>query len=282
MLNYNYNETNKTGLTVILIHGLGGNLKTFIKIIEGLPDFVNTLCVDLNGHGKSEDMLCNNLRSFEYVCIEIKKILDRENIEKATFIGFSLGTMVVSSFAFLFPEYINNIIMLGDVTHISRTSKVLSKIGYSTKIFRNFKLTYTVLAHSLMPYKKHALSRKYTIKEALKMKNKEYFSWSKLTHDFWDYFPIEKIQCQFKTLFISGKNDIVFLKPLLKSLEQTNEEMYKLEIIEDAGHVVHLDQPVLVNNSINEFLCPTIQNSRAISEIAIGKANMENKINIHV
>lgn len=260
---------------LILIHGIGGNIKTFKKMITPLSKTHCVLTIDLNGHGKSKtDGISNNLVSMEYVASEINKILVEENIEKGDFLGFSLGTMVVATFKIMFPEKVNKIVMLGDATNQTLYLKALARLGYYSKFLRCFKFSFWLFANILMPFKRHKLSRSYTIKEALSMDGHEFFSWVKLIINFYDNFPIDKVINIGSILYLSGEDDVVFLGALRRKVRKLNNTNLKLIVIKDAGHVVHLDQPSIITeivNFLNDFICVNMNGTK---EIAIDADNL--------
>jgi pimeloyl-ACP methyl ester carboxylesterase len=90
------------GPTVLLIHGIGGDWRTWEPVLDGLARSHRVVAVDLPGHGASSKgagdyslgALANALR-------DLGGALD---IERATVVGHSLGGGVAMQFAYQFPE----------------------------------------------------------------------------------------------------------------------------------------------------------------------------------
>ena len=99
-MNYKiYNNNSKDW--VLLIHGLGGSIRTWKYQIRDLQDF-NVIAVDLEGHGGSSIKKTRHLLSES--ANEINKVLEQENIDRVHIISLSLGTLVAMEFAYLHKE----------------------------------------------------------------------------------------------------------------------------------------------------------------------------------
>lgn len=90
MLNY----TRKgSGEVIVLVHGFLGSIAIFDPIIEPLIDRFDVIAIDLPGHGKS-DIPEGDYTMYRYA-EEILEILTLEKIEKAYWIGHSMGGYIV-------------------------------------------------------------------------------------------------------------------------------------------------------------------------------------------
>src|SRR4051812_7545312 len=80
---------------IILLHGLGGSLKSWSPIRKRLHDAgYSTIAVDLRGCGKSskEDQL--EFYDFRFFVQDILSIMDKEHIHKPVIIGHCFGGMI--------------------------------------------------------------------------------------------------------------------------------------------------------------------------------------------
>lgn len=61
------------------------------------------------------------------------------------------------------------------------------------------------------------------------------------------------------SLYIHGENDQCVVKELITGAEKAYTGNIRIELIKNAGHFVHLEQPETVNRLILEFLTPIVQ-----------------------
>lgn len=124
MLNYQICDNHKPNW-LVFIHGLGGSILTWKKQIVFFSKKYNLLLLDLPGHGASSQ---HNLITVDEVNNQIKAVLDSCEIKKASFIGLSLGTLVVANFAIQHPEYITNIVFGGAAINLYGLYKPLMRL----------------------------------------------------------------------------------------------------------------------------------------------------------
>ena len=106
---------------VVFIHGAGGSSSIWFQQIKAFRANFNLLLVDLRGHGKSKgffEQYYNNEYTFENVSLDVLKVLDHLRIEKAHFVGVSLGTIIIRQIAEIAPERIHSGILCLSLIHI--------------------------------------------------------------------------------------------------------------------------------------------------------------------
>ena len=89
------------GEPVILIHGVGANLRSWDTVQAALSRRYKAVRMDLRGHGASSPI--RERYSLERFCADVLEIMDREAIERAHVVGFSLGGMIARRFAMDHP-----------------------------------------------------------------------------------------------------------------------------------------------------------------------------------
>ena len=85
-------EENSNNKLVLFLHGTGGSYECWDEIAKGLNHSFVTLCLDLPGHGKSENNKTFKL-SLRNIAIELSQLLKLLNIKKLkAIVGHSAGT----------------------------------------------------------------------------------------------------------------------------------------------------------------------------------------------
>lgn len=110
-----YYEIYGVGKPLVLIHGGGSSgFYDFEETIKRLEDDFQLIVIDLQNHGKSEHR--NIAETFEQDARDIMAVLEKLNIIKASFFGFSNGATTVLQIAHLFPDNVEKMVAASGVT----------------------------------------------------------------------------------------------------------------------------------------------------------------------
>ena len=101
-LNVHYSDQG-TGNCIVLLHGFLEDLSMWDKVVEALKKTHRVICIDLLGHGKTENM--GYIHTMEAQSNMIKQLLDSLNLNRCTLIGHSMGGYIALAFADMYPEY---------------------------------------------------------------------------------------------------------------------------------------------------------------------------------
>jgi pimeloyl-ACP methyl ester carboxylesterase len=143
--------------------------------------------------------------------------------------------------------------MGGAILKLNLRSKILMFLGNSTKSILPYMWIYKILAFIVMPNKNHKESRVLFINEAKKLYQKEFKKWFQLTSELVPLLRIfRQVEIQIPTIYIMGDQDYMFLPSVTKvvSMHKTSE----LKVINNCGHVVNVENPIVFNNNMLEFL----------------------------
>lgn len=239
---------------VVFVHGAGGSSSIWFQQLKAFKSIFNIVMLDLRGHGKSKDVLqkyYDQEYTFDDISKDVIEVIDHLEIEKAHFIGVSLGTIIIRNLSELTPERVKSAILCGAITRLNIRSRFLVSIGNTFKKIVPYMWLYKFFAWIIMPKKRHAKARNLFITEAKKLYQKEFLRWFKLTNSLnplLKYFKEKRISIP--TLYVMGSEDYMFLPPVQQIVEE--HEFSYLEVIENCGHVCNVEKPHIFNNiSIN-------------------------------
>ncbi|QIX94661.1 esterase [Cedecea sp. FDAARGOS_727] len=118
---------------IVLIHGLFGSLDNLGILARDLGKDHTLLQIDLRNHGlspRSDDM------SYAAMAQDVIDTLDAYNIEKATFIGHSMGGKVVMALSAIAPQRIDKLVII-DIApvnyHVRRHDEIFAGIRAVTE-----------------------------------------------------------------------------------------------------------------------------------------------------
>lgn len=233
-------KDNESQRALIFIHGSGGNSNTWINQLK-LKINYKLIALDLPSHSKSDSY--KNL-SLELYTDVLKEFINALELKDVILCGHSLGGAVIQDYYFKFPNEVSGLILVGSG----------GRLRVSPIILKSLKEDYQSYIENLSG----AFSRKTSqeiINEAMKESSKVD---AEVTYS--DFFICDNFDTLDKTslihipcLIICGEDDI--LTPVKYS--QFFHDKLKtshLTIIKEAGHMVMVEKPNEVNNSIKQFI----------------------------
>jgi pimeloyl-ACP methyl ester carboxylesterase len=257
MLHYKtYELDNSEAPWVVFVHGAGGSSSIWFLQIKEFVKHFNVLLVDLRGHGKSKGIATQKEErhyDFEDITRDIIEVLDLLKIQKAHFIGISLGTILIRNLSEIAPERVISMIMAGAIIRLNIRAKVLVALGNMFKSIVPYMWLYTFFAWIIMPSERHKKSRILFVNEAKKVAQKEFMRWFMLTYEMTPLLKyFEEKDTGIPTLYLMGEEDHMFL-PAVRHIITRHTNSW-LEVIGNSGHVCNVDQPTEFNTFAVLFL----------------------------
>ena len=238
---------------VVFIHGLGGSTQTWKKQIDSFSQNYNLLLLDLPGHGRNAEKTIYKVDA-QKLHTGIKETLDHLHIDRAHFVGLSLGTIVIANFAIRYPDYVETIILGGSTLKLSGIYKRALILANRIKRLVPYEFMYKFFAWFMMPRKSHKKSRLIFLREVVKLRKETLFAW------------MEYLMCTLnpdkmlskldflgkRILMISGDEDHCFLrdaKVIAKKMKST-----EIKIIKQCGHVCSIENWKAFNRIALDYL----------------------------
>lgn len=118
----------KKKLTVVLLHGLGGDLSSWKNLVDYLSlQGFNCLSIDLRGHGFSSRPKGIEKYSFSRLAHDVAEIVLEEKLSKIIIISHCLGAIVAQHFVFDYPEKVSKLVMMTPLNKTFMWAKWLEK-----------------------------------------------------------------------------------------------------------------------------------------------------------
>jgi pimeloyl-ACP methyl ester carboxylesterase len=233
------------GYPLVILHAAGLSSTVWFANIAALSEHHRVYAVDVIGDaGKSvADRLMMERKDYAQW---LKEVFDGLNIERCDLLGHSYGGWLTLNMALTYPDRLRNIVLLAPAASFR-------PLGYMTKlilVLGEFKIHPP--ARSVLK----AAATKGTVLEEAFVHLMEIVTryCSPATMFPTVYTDTELKQLQLPALLLIGEGDKIY-NPR-KAIERARQWMPDLtaEIIPDAGHILIMDQPEIVNARILDFL----------------------------
>ena len=257
MISYTIYKNESSTEWVTFVHAAGGSSSIWFKQIRDLQKHFNVLLLDLRGHGNSNEPIKTAFKqkyTFKSIATDVVEVIEHLKIESSHFVGISLGSIVIRQLAEMHPERVKSMILGGAILKMNLRSQILMKLGNMFKYILPYLVLYKFFAFVIMPKKNHKQSRLLFINEAKKLYQKEFIKWFKLTAEINPVLRwFRQKELNIPTLYVMGEEDYMFL-PSVKQVVANHVKTAELFIIQNCGHVVNVEQPVIFNETVIGYL----------------------------
>lgn len=260
------------GSTVVLIHGLFGNLANLAVLARELRQHYQVLSLDLRNHGLSFHHPDHN---YQIMANDVITLLDHLNITQASLIGHSMGGKVAMKIAEIIPQRIEKLLVL-DIAPVRYPPGAHDAIFAGLNRVVTLKPTDRTTATAILAqyieqdnicqflakslYKTESI-HKTKIEDGLSQKGTAplpplqwRFNLNALERhylDILDWSPIAPNPTP--TLFIKGSLSDYLVTTYQSAIKQQFPNA-KGHIIHHAGHWLHAEKPIEVLRAISRFL----------------------------
>ena len=257
MISYTIYKNETSTEWVTFVHGAGGSSSIWFKQIRDFQKHFNVLLLDLRGHGNSNEQIKTAFKqkyTFKSIANDVIEVIDHLQINSSHFVGISLGSIVIRQLAEMYPTRVQSMILGGAILKMNFRSQILMRLGNTFKYVLPYLVLYKFFAFVIMPKKNHKNSRLLFINEAKKLYQKEFIKWFKLTAEINPVLRLfRQIELDIPTLYVMGEEDYMFL-PSVRQVVANHAKTAELFIIQNCGHVVNVEQPVIFNETVIGYI----------------------------
>ncbi|EPD54038.1 2-succinyl-6-hydroxy-2,4-cyclohexadiene-1-carboxylate synthase [Paenisporosarcina sp. HGH0030] len=135
-----YSITNREASeTIIFLHGFTGSSKTWVPIIEQLPDSVRCITVDLMGHGKTDSPSdANRYIMYEQV-MDLHELFLFLNVTNFSLVGYSMGGRIALAYALAFPKHVKRLVLESASPGLQSEADRLARITADEKLAKKME-----------------------------------------------------------------------------------------------------------------------------------------------
>ncbi|WP_373893143.1 2-succinyl-6-hydroxy-2,4-cyclohexadiene-1-carboxylate synthase [Virgibacillus sp. CBA3643] len=244
--------------TVVMLHGFTGSTSTWADFIASWKNELRIITIDLPGHGHTKTP---SPRTMEACCADLKALFQYLQLETFHLLGYSMGGRTVLSFALTYPELVQSLILEssspGLETKQERDQRVEKDEQLAQRIENEGVTSFVDFWENIQLFqtqKNLPLEVQAGIRQERLAQSAPGLAQS-LRHmgtgsqpSWWEAMK----QFSKPVLLIAGTYDEKFLA-INKKMEKRLGASH-LEIIENAGHAIHVEQPKIFGKLVGEFI----------------------------
>lgn len=251
-----YYDVQGDGEPLVMIQGLGYSSDFWFEQVPTLSETYRLVLFDNRDVGQTEKV--NDEYSILDMAQDTRSLLDHLNIENAHILGLSMGGYIAQEFAINWPQRVNKLILIsthyGGPDYMEATEdlweEILDVSGLSLEEAYRKGVRYAVTSDFFE-------SNQSTVDKLVQMRLENPQPPDAFQRQFAaasNFASKERLdQIKAKTLVIAGQKDRIVPLKLARSLHQELPNS-QIKIINNAAHLVHIEQPEEVNSAILKFL----------------------------
>jgi len=239
------------GDVLLLLHGLGSTKKDWDAQVPLFSRKYRVIALDLRGHGDSTKPL--DAYGVELMTEDVKQLLDKLAIKKATFVGFSMGGAVAFEMAAKHPEYLDNLVIVNSGPNFNDMGKTGEDLLKNRTTFLKTKGVEPLakeISFNMFP-EAHQIDMRNQFEA--RCKKNDYNAYFKSFVTLMDWGLGDRIKdIKTRTLVVASDMDytpIAFKQAYVDTLQNAS-----LVVIENSRHGVVIDQPEAFNVALEKFL----------------------------
>ena len=247
----------KKKTTLILLHGLGGDMEAWMKDVEIFQKLgYSVIAVDLRGHGRSERPADENSYNFKRFAQDVVEIIEQEKVRSPIVLGHCFGGVIAMMIELYFPKVLKALILIDTTYKPHFLAKGFSEHASLQYLLRvAIKLAPTIHDASVRDYEPFVGTKDIDIRRL----------WGDITHTSLKSYllasellinmPAEKFleKITVPTLVVEGIEDTIF--PLeLAAVMYERIKHSAIDFIEDANHILVLNNPGELAATVDRFV----------------------------
>ncbi len=272
---------------LILLHGMQDHAMSMVEIAQALRENYHVVALDMRGHGKSDNP---GIYAMVHFVADLRALSRHCKLKKPVLVAHSLGGHIASRYAAFYSEDVSKLVLLDGmgppsvekkqdkelsksrmriaIQMLSRQNSEGRKMADEPEAINRLMKNNPKLSHGLATTIVHHGTRAHS-------QGGVTWSFDAAVQMIWSTFSFDEseniwswIECP--TLIVTGthaldhwvnmREDLRGKQAFYEAILQRREKLFadaRHKVIEDAGHMLHYDQPSALNKVLKDFLVTT-------------------------
>lgn len=241
---------------LILFHGFMGSGEVFSGLIDPLSEFCNPITIDLKGHGKTTTKTTPKEFEAEEQFRELHSVIDRLQLPGFFIYGYSMGGRLALQFALENPSSIKGLILESTHCGISDPEERKTRIETDEKRAQKIENDFDAFLSNWIKLPLFQ-GNSDASSEYLKIMKQQDPSLIASSLRSFGAGNMPAVCDQLSSLklpigFIAGEKDQKYVEKMTEIAQLCQHS--ELEIIDNAAHRVHVDQPEKLTQFLKNFI----------------------------
>lgn len=250
-----YAARGENGAPLVFVHGAGDSHLVWNGQLAAFAPVARALALDLPGHGRSTGR--GRASIFEYATV-VRGFLEALGVERAVIVGISMGGAIAQTLALKFPERVAGLGLVGTGAKLRVAPQFLEGMQTDFENTARVMAGYFYAAHpsspTLLPHEAEGRT------ELLLEKSEQQLLATGRDVTYHDFAACDAFDARGRipsiaapTLVVCGREDRMTPLKYSEFLAQQIPHA-RLEVIENAGHLVMVEQVQEFNRALTEWL----------------------------
>lgn len=264
--------------TVLLLHGVPENLQAWYAVAPLLAEVYHVVALDWPGFGGSDPFPSADDYTSSRFADVVVDFMDALQIEKASLVATDIGLLPSLLVGLEHPSRISKLAVMDGIPfprpqHSSWELRSFGKKGslVANALVRWFPGVSAKITHVKGFYRGHSIPaevrREFSRDGSRKATQDAFLSYFQNFRVGQEYFESRAAELEIPTLVVWGKYDRFISSKLGEEIAETLSNA-RLEIIDKAGHYVHMDKPEALAHAVTNFLADGPAPSLSVSDDA--------------
>ena len=255
---------NPSNPTVILLHGVPENLQAWYGVAPLLAKKYHVLALDLPGFGGSDPLLSLADYNSRYFAEVIVAFMDALNIDKANLVASDISLLPALLVGLEYATRVNKLVVMDGIPFV--------RPQYASWELKSFAKKDSILGKALVQwfpyvsaqiayfkgfYRGHSIPkevrREFLADGKIKTNQQAFLAYFQNFSLSQQYFESRVQNLKKEVLVLWGKQDRFTNKKLAREIDGKLANS-RLDIIDKAGHYLHMDRPEIVAQKVAQFL----------------------------
>lgn len=232
-----------TGQPIVFIHGVGGSSQYWYFQREYLKNRMKVILIDLPGHGRSTG---NGITSIEEGRDAVLNVILKKGIRQPYIVGHSMGGGIALSLATTQPELFKGLALICTGAKLRVLPAILDGVMKDKEtIVRMIMMEYAFSKKAPQKMKENGF------RDMMNSSAEVIYQGFMACHRFSAVGSLNRIS--HPVLIIAGRDDLL-TPPSYSEYLHREIKGSDLVIVDDAGHMVMIEQPDAVNRALENFV----------------------------
>ncbi|EMI10828.1 alpha/beta superfamily hydrolase [Anoxybacillus gonensis] len=256
-----YVERHGNGQPILLLHGFTGSCQTWHPLVSMWEQHMQCIAMDILGHGQTDAPSSVQRYHIDMVAQDVAMLLEHLGIKKAHVLGYSMGGRLALTFAVLYPQYVQTLILESSSPGLKteeermkrreedeRLAQFIEQHGVASFVDRWENIPLFSSLKRLPEDVQHRIREERLQHTAIGLANSLRGMGTGAQPSWWEALP----QLMIPTLLICGEDDEKFCRIASEMVQLLPNGT--LITVPNAGHVVHLEQRERFCTLVQQFV----------------------------